>query len=404
MGNNIDGDNNVGIGYAALENGVSTNGNVAIGVASLYSNTTAGNNTAIGYQALHNADFSSSGIPSQGNTAIGMNAGYNYIGTGGTFFGNGANVSDRASSSNNVSAWGNEAIADCPDGNCLVIGASDDSVQVAIGTSTPISGYDLSIGGRTALLGYVNIGTEEVDYPILENDILNITGTIDGYLDVAITNKSSGTSASTDLVLGNDLTTVDEDDVSYYYTDLGMNGSNYEDTFGEYTAISVPNQTYLYNSDSAVSIGTASTTGDGTAFVNFFTGGFTNERMRITEDGLIGIGTTTPTSKLSIQDDTNWLNLTNGVHGIDFTWEQSTIDYPLISGLASSTELFGADLEGVAIKNALLLVGDATPSIVFSTYTDILSSIAQISFEVVDSFMNFTGAKKYKWFDSSVTC
>jgi hypothetical protein len=115
--------------------------------------------------------------------------------------------------------------------------------------------------------------------------------------------------------------------------------------------------------------------------------------------GKLGVGTTTPTSRLTIYDDNNWLNLSNGTHGIDFTWETSTIDYPLISGKASSTEIFGADLEGVGIKNALLLVSDDTPAIVFSTYTNILSNLAQISFEIADSFMNFNGAKKYSWFD-----
>jgi hypothetical protein len=115
--------------------------------------------------------------------------------------------------------------------------------------------------------------------------------------------------------------------------------------------------------------------------------------------GQVGIGTTTPTSRLTIHDDNNWLNLSNGTYGIDFTWETSTIDYPLISGKASSTEIFGADLEGVGVKNALLLVSDVTPAIVFSAYTNILSTLAQISFEVADSFMNFNGAKKYSWFD-----
>jgi hypothetical protein len=155
-------------------------------------------------------------------------------------------------------------------------------------------------------MGYTHIGPTLLDYLFPGNDILDVTGDTDGYIGLTLANRSSGTGASADFLINNDLTYIDEEDGTHYYTDLGMNGGSYDSEGSGYEGIGLPNQTYLYNSDSALSFATASTTEDGSAFINFLTGGLgtTTERMRITEDGLIGIGTSTPDAKLVIDNGT----------------------------------------------------------------------------------------------------
>lgn len=115
--------------------------------------------------------------------------------------------------------------------------------------------------------------------------------------------------------------------------------------------------------------------------------------------GNVGIGTTSPAFTLSVVSTTNWLQLSTGIHGFNFTWETSTIDYPLISGLSSSTDLLGGDLPIVALKDRALIVGDDNPSISFSVFTDVLTKIATIAFDTINEIMNFSGAKSWVWRD-----
>lgn len=115
--------------------------------------------------------------------------------------------------------------------------------------------------------------------------------------------------------------------------------------------------------------------------------------------GNVGIGTTSPAFVLSVASTTNWLQLSNGIQGFNFTWETSTIDYPLISGLASSTDFLGGDLPLVALKDRAVIVGDDEPSISFSVFTDILTKIATIAFDTANEIIKFSGAKAYQWYD-----
>ena len=151
--------------------------------------------------------------------------------------------------------------------------------------------------------GNVGIGTTSFDATNPEKfkvnagvtaskNVISGYGTINSYLQLNIQNLSNGNSASSDLVATNDV-----GNESKGFVDMGINSSTYNDA--NYN-ISGVNDGYIYcmgNTGGSpvggnLCIGTASTNG----VIKFHTGGTTssNERMRITEQGYIGINTNNP--------------------------------------------------------------------------------------------------------------
>jgi hypothetical protein len=113
-----------------------------------------------------------------------------------------------------------------------------------------------------------------------------------------ISNINSGSSAWNGLSLNNNL----GDATFLHFGGMFYNSSTYSDpVFG--AAYAIPNYLYIQNTDGPVGIiASTSTTG---GYINFLTGGSatSNERMRILSNGFVGIGTTAPTAKLSIHDN-----------------------------------------------------------------------------------------------------
>lgn len=117
------------------------------------------------------------------------------------------------------------------------------------------------------------------------------------YTSVNFANMNSGSSASIDLTFNNSNTRDSNGDLEYEnYSDIGRNSPTYNvPAFG---VINVPNSFYQYEKDGAFIVGTATSSSAG--YFEIFTGGFSNSRMRITSTGNVGIGTTTPAAKLTV--------------------------------------------------------------------------------------------------------
>lgn len=166
-----------------------------------------------------------------------------------------------------------------------------------IGTS---SNYDLPFitnnteNMRLTSTGRLGIGTSTFDATNPEKllvdagntssfNVISGKGTIDNYLQLNIQNKSAGNNASSDLVA-----TANNGTETVNYVDLGINSSTYNVPAFNITGA---NDAYLYSTGNDFAIGN---TTSGKA-LKFFTGGSVagNERMRIDNNGNVGIGTTT---------------------------------------------------------------------------------------------------------------
>jgi len=177
------------------------------------------------------------------------------------------------------------------------VGIATTSPQYAlsvVGTSTFYSNYmhfGASSPNNTQCSGISSLSASAVCIETWGND-----NTAYG-VSQGIGNASNGANAYTGLFLNNDQAA---DNTVTNYGFLGYNSSGYNDTtFG--TGTNVANLLFLQNSNGALTLET-STTSATKSYINFLTGGnsASNERMRITSTGNVGIGTTSPSSLLQI--------------------------------------------------------------------------------------------------------
>jgi len=176
-------------------------------------------------------------------------------------------------------------------------------VLVGTATSTGTASQRLQVTGGAYFSGTANFGigvtnpqyiftVSDTGTPAtvgLTNCLADFTTTANSYGQINLRNTSTGTNASSDIVL-----TADTGNDSSNFIDLGINNSGF--SVGSWT-INGPTDGYLYTSDTNLSIGVASAT----KYVSIFAGGtlISNERMRINSTG-VGIGTTNPTSALTV--------------------------------------------------------------------------------------------------------
>jgi hypothetical protein len=150
--------------------------------------------------------------------------------------------------------------------------------------------------------GYVGIGTSSFSGTNTEKllvdagssssyNVISGRGELNNYLQLNIRNSNSGTTASQDLVA-----TANNGTESVNYIDMGINSGGYSSTL--IPILDGVNEAYLFSTGNDLKIGNASATYD----LGFFTNGFatSNERLRVTAAGNVGIGITSPADKLSV--------------------------------------------------------------------------------------------------------
>ena len=189
-----------------------------------------------------------------------------------------------------------------PDGTADVIftTATEVFINSVLGTTSPTTGALVVAGGVGAnsvwVNNYVTVGNSSANAVIGWNtndlSVAEFAGSQNNYVEIAVYNSTTGPAASGDFSV-NDNLGVNANN----YIDMGINSTNWSNTLW---TINGPSDGYLYTGNTNLSIGTANN-----AYINFFTGGtlITNERMRITNTGNVGIGTTTPGYKLDITGD-----------------------------------------------------------------------------------------------------
>lgn len=157
--------------------------------------------------------------------------------------------------------------------------------RVGIGTST--------IG--TGLMGQLNVESGSKNTSIFH------TGSVNGFLESNIQNRSNGANASSDWVA-----TADNGSPTTHYVDFGINGSG-----GGQTPFPTANHGYLYSVDDPLNIGALGATAP---FITFNVGGGATpiEYARLTGTGT-GFGTTTPKWTMTLASSTRpQLTLTDG--------------------------------------------------------------------------------------------
>lgn len=144
------------------------------------------------------------------------------------------------------------------------------------------------VQASSAFSGFLNVGPSNVG-TTLPGTVAQFFSNNNYYSQINYQNTNSGAYASTDIVI-----TADNGNDTQNYLDIGINSSTYATTAYNITG---PNDAYIYAQSNNIAIGTASNSN-----ILFHTGGTlaSNERMRVTSSGYVGIGTSAPSSTLTV--------------------------------------------------------------------------------------------------------
>lgn len=201
------------------------------------------------------------------------------------------------------------------DSNALLIGNGTGAIN---STSSPTVGFitatsttaTSTMAGNLWVQSNLRVGPSEPTYKDDYLSVADFISDINNYSFVGIQNKNAGAIASSDLVFGNNKTTVTD-----YYADCGIAGGNNNDPI--YTGLGGANWFYCFNTDAGMSFGIGTTT-TGSDF-RWLTGAdsylTSNIKMVLTNAGILGVGATTSlTQKLEVLS-TNATSTGVGIRG-----------------------------------------------------------------------------------------
>jgi hypothetical protein len=212
---------------------------------------------------------------------------------------------------------------------------------------------------------------------------------VNNYAQLNIVNKSTGNTSSADVVATNNTGTE-----LVNFIDMGINGSNYSAGI-----IGVANDAYLFSTGRELYIGNATT--GATSNIKFFAGNAALDVDMIISGstGFVGIGTTSPTSRLdvngttksSVISATTYQNLPTDVRVTGATYSNNTFTYTNNTGGTFSV-LFNT-MTGLTINGNLNVTGTifSTGSTQFISTTGITISAVTLSTGTTYNGINYVG-------------
>jgi len=273
LSSNTEGTSNTAVGLNALFNNTTGDNNTALGQTSLFNNTEGNNSTAVGLSALF------SNTTGSNNTAVGQNAGYYIEGSSNTILGAYKGTSADATLNNTViiSAGATERLR------------IDSSGKVGIGTTSPATLLHLRATGTPILRIQDDDGTGQY------SDFYNSAGQ-------SIYNAVNGAGvrgAHVFLQGGNETARIDSSgrlgigtsspqtllEIAEVAAGSGFSATSFRSTRSNFGA------EFTGYIDQGVSAG---------AIISTVETGTATERIRVTNQGNVGIGTTSPTEALNV--------------------------------------------------------------------------------------------------------
>lgn len=166
------------------------------------------------------------------------------------------------------------------------------TTSVAVGTIGTANGF---LANATSIMVGNSSSNTQIQWNPTDLSLVEFGSNQNTFIEGVLWNANTGNNASADFIVND---TGGPSQSNPNYIDVGINGSGFLQSSW---TISGPSDAYVYSGGTNLSVGTAAVT----PYMNFFTGGTlaANERMRITNTGNVGIGTTTPAYKLDVNGD-----------------------------------------------------------------------------------------------------